>query len=245
MTLNRMLILSVFAFIAGCATADRVKALEEKVASLEEKVEANATAAAKGGKTAAPKDEKAEKAAAALYEEIGKAIRDGDTEVARAKLGELKAKYGTTTAYRRARKIERELEVIGKAAPSSLSVEKWYTGETTIDFASEKPTLVVFWEIWCPHCRREVPKMQATWDKYKGKLQMVGLTKITRSATDEKVVEFIKENKVSYPTAKEDGETSKHFNVSGIPAAAVVKGGKIVWRGHPGRLNDTMIEGWL
>jgi thiol-disulfide isomerase/thioredoxin len=245
MTLNRMLILSALAFIAGCATADRVKALEEKVASLEEKVEANATAAASGGKATAPKDEKAEKAAAGLYEEIGKAIRDGDTEVARAKLGELKAKYGTTTAYRRARKIERELEVIGKAAPSSLSVEKWYAGETAIDFTSEKPTLLVFWEIWCPHCRREVPKMQATWEKYKGKIQMVGLTKITRSATEEKVVEFIKENKVSYPTAKEDGEISKHFNVSGIPAAAVVKSGKIVWRGHPGRLNDSMIEGWL
>ena len=46
-------------------------------------------------------------------------------------------------------------------------------------------------------------------------------------------------------TAKENGDLSKHFNVSGIPAAAVVKGGKIVWRGHPGRLSDDMINGWL
>ncbi len=74
---------------------------------------------------------------------------------------------------------------------------------------------------------------------------MVGLTKITRSATEEKVNEFIKENKLGYPTAKEGGDLSKAFNVSGIPAAAVVKGGKIVWRGHPGRLNDDMIKGWL
>ena len=57
--------------------------------------------------------------------------------------------------------------------------------------------------------------------------------------------EFIKDNKVTYPTAKENGDLSKHFNVSGIPAAAVVKGGKIIWRGHPGRLNDSMIDGWL
>ena len=76
-------------------------------------------------------------------------------------------------------------------------------------------------------------------------LQMVGLTKITRSATEEGVTAFIKENKLSYPMAKEGGDLSKTFNVSGIPAAAVVKGGKIVWRGHPGRLTDDQIKGWL
>ena len=241
MNLNRMFILGALAFLAGCATADRVKALEEKVASLEEKIEE----VAKSGGKAAPTDEKAEKAAAGLYEAIGKAVRDGKIDDAKAKLSELKKKYSNTTAYRRARKIERELEVIGKASPTALAVEKWYTNEVKIDLASDTPTLLVFWEIWCPHCRREVPKMQETWTKYEGKIQMVGLTKITRSATEEKVIEFLAENKVTYPTAKENGDLSKHFNVSGIPAAAVVKGGKIVWRGHPGRLSDEMINGWL
>lgn len=243
MNLNRLLTLGALALLAGCATADRVKALEEKVAELETKVEEAAKSG--GGKAAAPRDEKAEKAAAALYEEIGKAVRDGDTDAAKAKLGEMKKKYSETTAYRRARKIEKELEVIGKAAPSSLEVEKWYTSEAKIDFASNKPTLLVFWEIWCPHCRREVPKLQQTWDKYNGKLQMVGLTKLSRSSTEEKVNEFLKENNVTYPTAKENGDLSSHFNVSGIPAAAVVKGGKVIWRGHPGRLSDSMIDGWL
>jgi len=241
MNLNRLLTLGAFALLTGCATADRVKALEEKVEALEEKIE---TVAKSGGK-AAPKDEKAEKAASALYEAIGKAVRAGDTAGAKTKLAEMKKKYSNTTAYRRAKKIERELEVIGKAAPASLNVEKWFTGESKIDFSSDKPTLLVFWEIWCPHCRREVPELQKTWDKYNGKIQMVGLTKISRSATEEKVAEFIKDNKVTYPTAKENGDLSKHFNVSGIPAAAVVKGGKVVWRGHPGRLNDSMIDGWL
>ena len=39
MNLRRLLTLGALALLAGCATADRVKALEEKVASLEEKVE--------------------------------------------------------------------------------------------------------------------------------------------------------------------------------------------------------------
>ena len=196
MNLKRILTLGAFALLASCATTDQVKELEEKVATLEEKVE---TLAKSGGK-AAPKDEKAEKAAASLYEEIGKAVRSGDTDGAKTKLAEMKKKYSNTTAYRRARKIERELEVIGKDAPPSLAVEKWFTSESKIDFSSDTPTLLVFWEIWCPHCRREVPELQKTWDTYKGKIQMVGLTKISRSATEEKVNEFIKDNKVTYPT---------------------------------------------
>ena len=89
MNLRRLLTLGALALLAGCATADRVKALEEKVASLEEKIEE----VAKSGGKAAPRDEKAEKAAAALYEEIGKAIRGGDTDGAKQKLGEMKKKY--------------------------------------------------------------------------------------------------------------------------------------------------------
>ena len=60
------------------------------------------------------------------------------------------------------------------------------------------------------------------------------------------MVDFIAENKVTYPIAKEQGdEMSKAFNVSGIPAAAVVKNGTVVWRGHPARLDDAKISGWL
>jgi hypothetical protein len=38
---------------------------------------------------------------------------------------------------------------------------------------------------------------------------------------------------------------ASHFGVSGIPAAAVVKGGKVVWRGHPARLSEQMLKDWL
>jgi thiol-disulfide isomerase/thioredoxin len=109
-----------------------------------------------------------------------------------------------------------------------------------------KATLVVFWEVWCPHCRREVPNLQATYEKYNSKgLTVVGVTKITKSSTEEKVTEFIAENKLTYPIAKETGTLSSRFGVRGIPAAAVVKDGKVVWRGHPARLSEDMYESWL
>ena len=69
--------------------------------------------------------------------------------------------------------------------------------------------LVVFFESWCPHCKREVPKLSATYDKFRGKgLTMVGLTKQTRNVTDDAVREFVNAQGVTYPIAKED---------SGIP----------------------------
>ena len=66
---------------------------------------------------------------------------------------------------------------------------------------------------------------------------------MTKSATDEKVEEFIKESKAKFPILKEkDGSLSKAYAVSGIPAAALVKDGKVIWRGHPARLDDATID---
>jgi thiol-disulfide isomerase/thioredoxin len=247
MSLIRFLTLSLFAFAVGCATADQVKQLEERVAELEE-----AAKNAPVGKTAPKRDAKAEKAAAAVLDEVNKAIASGNITAAKAKLGALKAKYANTSAYKRGgARLERELAIVGKSAPATLDVDKWLSNKANVDLNSDSPTLLVFWEQWCPHCKREVPKMQKIYDTYKGQgLQMVGLTKITRSSTEAKVNDFVKENKLSYPMAKEQvkdgkGNLSTHFAVRGVPAAAVVKGGKIIWRGHPGRLNDTMLKSWL
>ena len=231
---------------SGCATADRVQTLEDRVAELEGKVEdpasrpATATAAADGAGPAA------EEAAQKLYAEVTELVKSGSLNEAKAKVEILTTKYASTKTARRAKKIAAELEVIGKPAPTALSIEKWYQGEDEVSIASGKPTLVVFWEEWCPHCKREVPNLNETYGKYKGQgLQVVGLTKMTRKSTEESVTAFISEKEVQYPMAKETGDMSSYFNVSGIPAAAVVKDGSIVWRGHPARLTDEMLQGWL
>ena len=76
-------------------------------------------------------------------------------------------------------------------------------------------------------------------------LNIVGLTKITKSSTEAKVTQFIETNGLQFPIAKERGDLSQYFGVSGIPAAAVVKDGTIIWRGHPNGLNDALIQAWL
>ena len=76
-------------------------------------------------------------------------------------------------------------------------------------------------------------------------MKIVGLTRLTKSSTQEKVEAFVAEHELNYPVAKENGKIAPLFNVSGIPAGAVVKDGEIIWRGHPGKLNDALWDKWL
>ena len=225
--------------LGGCADpelAKRVDELEKEVAELKK-------APPKAG---APQQANAEEeqAAADLLKAASAHAEKMEYDQAKAKLAELKSKYGSSRAARAAARLDSELEVIGKPA-GELEVEKWFQGD--LASLNDGTTLLVFWEVWCPHCKREVPKLTETFAKYNPKgLNMVGLTKMTRDIKEEDVTSFLSENKVTYPIAQEKGDAmSKHFGVRGIPAAAVVKDGKVVWRGHPARLTDDMITGWL
>lgn len=235
--------LTLLSFAAGCgdpAMQARMDEMEAKLADMEKAAQAAPTK----GPAAAPVDQEAEKAAATMLKEANDAFEKMDFDSTRAKLAELNEKYPKSRAARASKRISDELEVIGKDA-GAMEVDMWYQGTTSLD--SGEATLLVFWEVWCPHCKREVPKVESTYAKFKDKgLNIVGLTKQTRDVTEEQVREFITSNNVTYPIAKEAGQAmSSRFGVKGIPAAAVVKDGKIVWRGHPARINDAMIEGWI
>jgi len=243
----KKLIFSALLF-TGCATADQVKELNEKVETMEKKLAEleKAPAAKPAAAGAATADTEAETAAQALLKEMQTAMGSNDITTAKAKYAEIEKKYSETRTFRRASKMGKELEVFGKAAPASLTVDEWFIGDSSAVNLSKGVSLLVFWEVWCPHCKREVPNIQKTFDTYGPKgLQDVGLTKLTRNKKKEEAMAFLKEKNVSYPIAKEDGKLSSHFNVSGIPAAAVVKDGTIVWRGHPARLTDKMLTDWL
>ena len=180
------------------------------------------------------------------YTEINTLVAQAKFDDAKAKVAEFMKSYSTTKYARGVASFQKELEVIGKESPKEWGVEKWFQGADEIDLNGSPTTVLVFWEVWCPHCVREVPKLQKLYDKHKEKgLQLVGLTKLSKSATDEELNDFINEKQVHYPIAKEDGSISQYFNVSGIPAAAVVRNGQVVWRGHPSRLSEDLLQSWL
>ena len=90
-----------------------------------------------------------------------------------------------------------------------------------------KVVLVNFWATWCPPCRKEMPDLQALYDRYKDQ----GL--VVLSISDEeigKVSPFIAERKISYPVLLDPGrKVAEEFVVEGIPKSFVYdREGKLV-----------------
>jgi len=90
-----------------------------------------------------------------------------------------------------------------------------------------KVVLVNFWATWCPPCRKEMPDLQALYDKYKDE----GFVVI--SISDEEVAKvqpFIAERKITYPVLLDPGrKVNDLFQVEGIPKSFVYdRAGKLV-----------------
>jgi thioredoxin-like negative regulator of GroEL len=240
----------VLALAVACSSAGAgsTEDLEKQVQTLTQRVEAleKELAAVKAAGAQAQPNAQLEQEANAALGQINQLVTAGKITEAKTQLIEFQKKYSATRAAGNASRLVQELGVIGKDAPTEWGIDRWFQGENDIDLVGKGATIVVFWETWCPHCRREVPKLQTMYETYGSQgLQVIGLTKITKSSTEEIVESFIAENKVGYPIAKENGQMSTYFGVAGIPAAAVVKDGQIVWRGHPARITEDMLKGWL
>ncbi len=230
---------------------DRIQELEAKVAALEAELNERLTAmeALVDQKIDSAVQEIAnrEQNATKAFQEIAGLVSKGEHKAAKAQMDTFNAKYAGTEAARKAASIRQELAVIGKKVPAEMEIQKWFAGEGQItSLGGEGTTLVVFWEEWCPHCKREVPNLKATYASLHSEgLNVIALTQVNKSSTDEKVEAFVQQHELTFPVAKEPGKIKSQFNVSGIPAAAVVKDGEIVWRGHPARLSETILKRWL
>ena len=90
-----------------------------------------------------------------------------------------------------------------------------------------KVVLVNFWATWCPPCRKEMPDLQALYDKFKDQ----GLVVLAISDEEAaKVAPFIAERKIGYPVLLDPGrKVNESFVVEGIPKSFVYdRNGKMV-----------------
>lgn len=103
-----------------------------------------------------------------------------------------------------------------------------------------KVVLVNFWATWCPPCRKEMPDLQALYDKFKDQ----GLLVLSISDEDSaKVTPFIAENKISYPVLLDPGrKVNDAFIVEGIPKSFVFdRDGKLVAQSIDMRTRDQFL----
>ena len=90
-----------------------------------------------------------------------------------------------------------------------------------------KVVLVNFWATWCPPCRKEMPDLEALYNRFKGE----GLVVLAISDEDAaKVRPFIAERQVTYPILLDPGrKVNDLFQVEGIPKTFVYdREGKLV-----------------
>lgn len=131
--------------------------------------------------------------------------------------------------------------LVGRALDTShiAGIEQWYVPpgeEGNVD-------VVVFFEVWCPHCKQEMPHL-ATLDAMPG-VDVLALTRQSRGVTDDIVRNFIGERDLTFGVGKVDEQLAVDLGIRGVPRAVVVKGGEIVWDGHPGKLDEEALRGWL
>ncbi len=78
-----------------------------------------------------------------------------------------------------------------------------------------KPTMVVFWEEWCPRCAEEVPTLNKINERFQSKgLRIVG---VSISATPQQVKEFIKKNSPKYPLLVGNQKMASGGGVAFVP----------------------------
>jgi thiol-disulfide isomerase/thioredoxin len=141
---------------------------------------------------------------------------------------------------------------VGDPAPK-LCPGKWLQGEPVAEFAPGTVYVVEFWATWCGPCKASIPHLNELHLKFKDQgLVVIGQDCWERN--DAAVEPFVRNMaaKMTYRVAaddKSDGGKGKMANAwmsaagrNAIPAAFIVgKQGKIVWIGHPMKLDETML----
>jgi len=130
-----------------------------------------------------------------------------------------------------------------RQAPDQLGIVHEFQGVPgNLDEAIK---VLVFFEAWCPYCQRYVSRLERWSRAYRDLgVEIIGLTRVTRSSTDSKVRQFIAENDLTFSVFKENGRTWNYFNATGVPATVVLHEGQVVYESPGGGwLTKQMLKG--
>lgn len=113
----------------------------------------------------------------------------------------------------------------------------WIQGERPTAWNPGEVTVVEFWATWCGPCINAMPHMEALWQQVKGqKINVVGIN-VADGKKDDFLRNFLKEKGVTYSVGvsrtPELIKKMKSMGINGIPAAFVIREGKILWHGSP------------
>lgn len=102
--------------------------------------------------------------------------------------------------------------VATKNSAPDFTLQKLGGGTISLaEFRGKKPVVVDFWASWCPNCRRDMPNLNRFYEKYKDKVEVIGVNLQEKEST---VRDFIASRNISFPIALDPrGEASNAFGI--------------------------------
>ena len=77
-------------------------------------------------------------------------------------------------------------------------------------------------------------------------LEVVGFTRVNRSATNEMVEQMLDDSDVEFAAVKESGQLWNHFGCEGVPSLRLLHEGTLIWENQwlsSDRIAPSMLEG--
>jgi len=104
-----------------------------------------------------------------------------------------------------------------------------------------KVVIVNFWATWCGPCRAEIPDLIALQEKYRDRLQVIGISE--DEAPPEVVKRFAAEHRINYPVMMTSPEIEKLFpGVGALPTSFIIDREWRVVQKHVGMLRASTTE---
>lgn len=113
--------------------------------------------------------------------------------------------------------------------------------DLSLEASRGKVVLLNFWATWCGPCREEIPELIALQNRYKDRLQIIGL--VVDDDDEKEIRSVIASEGINYPVAMADSDTRFAYGgIAALPTVFVINTEGRVVQKHVGLFNPALYE---